>query len=337
MFQLGARDLEAALEFARLVHATDDLQAFREVVPAVRQLVAADTIGYNEIDLERATAFVISDAPTFDGIEQRFLELAHQHPMVPHQRRGDLSPYLMSDFLSERTFHRLDLYNDVYGRLGIEDQIAFGLPGKGIVAINLGRSRRSFTERDRQVLALVRPHLGVAYRRAADRERTRALIEELDRGLEDRRSAILQLDAGGAVSFASSSLAELLDAYFVSQPREGRELLAWLGSADGNGELTIDGPRGRLRARVQGAGAWLTVLFDEQRSTPPDVRALGMLGLTPRQAQVLRLLACGKRNEQIARELAISVATVGKHLEHIYDRLGVSSRGQAVALAYGTR
>ena len=46
---------------------------------------------------------------------------------------------------------------------------------------------------------------------------------------------------------------------------------------------------------------------------------------------MLRLLACGKSNEQIGRELAISQATAAKHLEHIYERLGVNSRAEALA------
>jgi DNA-binding CsgD family transcriptional regulator len=54
-------------------------------------------------------------------------------------------------------------------------------------------------------------------------------------------------------------------------------------------------------------------------------------GLTPRQHEVLRLVAAGQSNTQIARSLFVSEATVRKHLENVYERLQVSSRTAAVA------
>ena len=57
-------------------------------------------------------------------------------------------------------------------------------------------------------------------------------------------------------------------------------------------------------------------------------------GLTPRELDVLRLLADGHRQAEIAGELVISSKTVGTHIEHILAKLGVHSRAEAVALAY---
>jgi len=59
--------------------------------------------------------------------------------------------------------------------------------------------------------------------------------------------------------------------------------------------------------------------------------------LTPRQNDLLRLLAAGHTNAQIARRLRISEGTVRTHLENIYDRLGVSSRTAAVTRAFPDR
>ena len=56
-------------------------------------------------------------------------------------------------------------------------------------------------------------------------------------------------------------------------------------------------------------------------------------GLTPRQLELLRLVARGDSNVQIARALQISPGTVRKHLENIFTRLGVMSRTAAVAKA----
>jgi DNA-binding CsgD family transcriptional regulator len=56
--------------------------------------------------------------------------------------------------------------------------------------------------------------------------------------------------------------------------------------------------------------------------------------LTPRHWDLLRLLAAGHTNAQIARRLGISEGTVGTHLENIYTRLNVSSRTAAITRAF---
>lgn len=55
--------------------------------------------------------------------------------------------------------------------------------------------------------------------------------------------------------------------------------------------------------------------------------------LTPRELDVVRLLADGATNRRIAGTLGIAASTVGSHVEHIYAKLGVSSRAAAVAVA----
>jgi ATP/maltotriose-dependent transcriptional regulator MalT len=57
-------------------------------------------------------------------------------------------------------------------------------------------------------------------------------------------------------------------------------------------------------------------------------------GLTPREAEVLRALASGKTNRDIAVELVISEHTVGRHLQNIYAKLDVSTRAAATAFAF---
>ena len=59
--------------------------------------------------------------------------------------------------------------------------------------------------------------------------------------------------------------------------------------------------------------------------------------LTPRQKNLLRLVAAGHTNTQIAHRIGISEATVRARLENIYERLGVSSRTAAVTRAFPDR
>lgn len=55
--------------------------------------------------------------------------------------------------------------------------------------------------------------------------------------------------------------------------------------------------------------------------------------LTAREHEVLELLALGRSNREIAAELFISVKTAGVHVSNILGKLGVASRGKAVAAA----
>jgi DNA-binding CsgD family transcriptional regulator/tetratricopeptide (TPR) repeat protein len=67
--------------------------------------------------------------------------------------------------------------------------------------------------------------------------------------------------------------------------------------------------------------------------TPPSAPAPAPYGLTGRELAVLRLLAAGRTNAQIAAELYISPSTAGVHVSSILRKLGVSSRVQAAAIA----
>jgi HD-GYP domain-containing protein (c-di-GMP phosphodiesterase class II) len=56
-------------------------------------------------------------------------------------------------------------------------------------------------------------------------------------------------------------------------------------------------------------------------------------GLTTREVEVLRLVACGLSNKEIAHEMVISRKTVGSHIEHVYTKIGCSNRAQASLFA----
>jgi DNA-binding CsgD family transcriptional regulator len=82
----------------------------------------------------------------------------------------------------------------------------------------------------------------------------------------------------------------------------------------------------------------------EQLGATPDLAKVDSLardalsvdahGLTPRELQVLRLVAAGETNKAIAAELFLSDRTVDRHVSNIFTKLGVSSRAAATAYAY---
>jgi len=69
------------------------------------------------------------------------------------------------------------------------------------------------------------------------------------------------------------------------------------------------------------------------RMNDPDAARKGGTPLSSRELSVLRLLAEGRRHKEIARELCISIRTVGNHVASIYNKLGIDDRSQAIVHA----
>ncbi len=106
-------------------------------------------------------------------------------------------------------------------------------------------------------------------------------------------------------------------------------------AAGATGYLLKDAPRDELTRAVRAAHAGQSVL------APSVASALrGLAGgrspdaLSPREIEVLRLVADGATNQAAARQLLVSETTIKTHLLHIYTKLGVRDRAAAVAAAY---
>lgn len=101
-----------------------------------------------------------------------------------------------------------------------------------------------------------------------------------------------------------------------------------LGDADG---AALEAAAARAAFRELGASLdveAVDVLVRASRSEPST------FGLTPRELEVLRLVAAGKTNKLIARELCLSEKTVDRHLSNILSKLDVPSRAAATAYAF---
>jgi len=123
--------------------------------------------------------------------------------------------------------------------------------------------------------------------------------------------------------------------------------LALAASAGANGYLLKTLPPTQmveaLRSVMQGS-TWIQPelmqqLYSEFASAPQasDVGVRDDVDLTPRQLEVLRLVAEGLRNSDIAERLTISEQTVKTHVAHLLEKLGVTSRLQAAKYAISKR
>jgi DNA-binding NarL/FixJ family response regulator len=108
--------------------------------------------------------------------------------------------------------------------------------------------------------------------------------------------------------------------------------------AGARGFLTKDADAESIGRAIEAAAAGQSILdADVQRrliegaaATPKPVDT----GLTPRELDVLRLIAEGLSNTEIARQLFVSEATVKTHINHLFAKANLRDRAQAVAYAY---
>jgi DNA-binding NarL/FixJ family response regulator len=135
-------------------------------------------------------------------------------------------------------------------------------------------------------------------------------------------------DVDSAVYSALRALALYQDLKLPYETAHGHTLLGEASRAAGDEE------RARLEfLAAHSAFEKLDAERDARRVTAllGNARAAG--GLSPREAEVLRLVAKGKTNKQIAAELSLSEHTISRHLQNIFCKLGVNSRAAAAAFA----
>jgi DNA-binding CsgD family transcriptional regulator len=254
----------------------------------------------------------------------------------------------MSDFLTRRQFHHTGLYAEFFRPVGVEYQMAVGIatrPGI-VVGIALNRKLTDFSAAEKTLLEYLCPHLQQAYRNAQAMDlalRQRGQAEEL---LESVAPGMAIVSATGRIHQATPAARSMLEKYYRSgggSDQLPEEVTRWLR---GQVALLGDGDPTRpcLPLIEEGRGHWLTIrllvrpgeshcLVLQEHSIEQRIAAYMRLGLTARQAQVLAWMSIGKSDSEIAILLSTSPRTIEKHLEHIYDRLDVPSRLQAVVRA----
>ena len=230
MEHLTTHDLQLLLAGLQTLYAQLDLDAFpTQLLTVLSQVVPAETVSYNEVNLPRQRVQGLS-IPTIDLAEERLAGLAQyidQHPLIGrYQQTRDGQAYKVSDFLSQAAYHRLPLYNEVYRLLDTEYQMAFALPSPPslIVGLAFNRRQQDFSERDREVLNLLRPHLIQAYRNAEAVSQTRQDLAHVQQAMEAQGWGLIVLSPEGRIRQMTPRAQQWVSAYFDRRPGSS----AWL-------------------------------------------------------------------------------------------------------------
>lgn len=348
--RLSEKDYSEVLSCIEAIYRCRKLDDFpQHILAELRKLVACNFAGYNEVNLKRNRVLIVMEPhiPDTEALQKRFGAIMHQHPVIRYfDESGDGQALKISDFLTSRELHKLDLYREVYQPLGAEDQISFAVkvePGF-IIGVAFNRPDRTFTEKDRLRLNLIRPHIMQAYLYAAEASGQEEKNRDLQAALMENGIGVIALDESGAVSHATPGAFDCLSGYMPAPDGETEawtdlppDLLQWARA----GEEVVRGEpfiarhgSGRLIIRcVRQGGRILLLLAEEHR--PADGDAMGRYHLTPREAEVLRWVAEGKSNAEIAMILGLTTGTVKIHVERILAKLGVENRTMAALAMRG--
>ena len=333
---LRRSDLRQALDFLCEASEITEPDPFPTVLlDRLRTLVPCDFVSYDEMDqIEQRVLFfgnctnsqAAGDDPDGSDIDT-FWRIKDENPVCCyHARTLDFSALKLSDFLSRRQLHRNKYYVAFMRPFGVEHQIVVGLPAtlRHTKCFLLNSQSRDFDERDRAVMEVLRPHFPALYAAAAVRRTAGALA------LGERASGeLVVLSPSGAIDFETAAARDLLARYFYDGRNERLPEMveAWRRQQVSrlNGHCALAGPAEPLVVRHDGARLVIrrlghTLLLTEEPAS-----------LTPREREIMNLLAEGHSNAEIAARLWIAPATVRKHLENIYAKFGVRTRTAAVA------
>ena len=362
MKDLTLKDTQRLLHAIQELYSLYDLSSFGvKALAILHRLVPSEVPAFSLTNLQTrviSNTFLPGYPSYIPGMEQVACRHWAEHPIVQHMPHTLEGAYKISGFLTQAEFQRLEgLCHQFLRLINCEEQMTLFLPqsesrsrvlplrlNEPLVTIALSRRQRNFTERDRLILNLLRPHLFQAYCNARQYDRMQQNLAQLHQSLN--HLGLIILNGDGQIQFITPSAIQWLQTYFAKFTHADRlpeHLWAWVRhqiSGYTNNHL----PAACLPLRIERGNKQLVIRFvieqireryllvlEEQ--TLSWLNSLELLGLSHREADVLHWVMRGKDNQAIAKHLDIHIGTVRKHLESIYRKLGVQSRTEAIAQA----
>jgi len=262
--------------------------------------------------------------------------LAQLHPFMKHYLKNDVGPVLCTtDLMSEEEWKQTLVYNELHKKCGVVHDAS--------IRFYSGDQCISFSFSDtvpldpgsRRFLNLIAPHLSQAYR--SYQVQQAGFMGDLPRGM-------ILLSAEGSIIECSAEDAGLLKKYFPAKKTFSGKTLPetvarWFRHETGQDsvfqKLVARRDEGILMLKLVRISGGHLILFEESKFADPITVYMEM-GLTLREAEVLRWVSQGKQNSDVAVILDICTATVRKHMEHILKKLHCETRGAAAQMGLRT-
>jgi DNA-binding CsgD family transcriptional regulator len=332
---------------------TDSLAIFESIVPADASVAMIFRADFTELAIQ-------SLAPDLDRLVQKLrpelTRYVNQSPFFTNIPAIVKGTHKASDFIDFEEFSRREIYTETMKPIGSDDVTMLILldleggrwprPDEPILHYAFYHPWQKLSDRDRSMLNLLQPHLIQAYQNACEHQQLHQQVTDLHQSLD--RCGVILVDEIGRVQLMTDRAAAWLQFYFPGNRNSSQlpELLqSWvrhqidrsrsidnlssphipLRFQQSNRQLTI-----RLTIDIPG-NKYMLILAEE--AILSVLTALELLGLTQREAEILAGIIRGRSNQEIATQLQMSINTVRKHLEHIYKKLGVQSRTEAIAVA----
>jgi DNA-binding CsgD family transcriptional regulator len=339
MERLTKKELRALLEFIKECYPICDLETFRQrVVSRLSKIVSAELISHNGVKPRSEWSAYLPHSTNGYTLSKNeiFEQRVRAHPVITH--RGKTRD------TTQRQFHRLGSHNEFYRHLGEKNRLVPGLIRES--AVNC--KTKNLAVHDKILLKLVSPHLNQAYRNAQTFTHMQQKLSLVDQALYRLNVGFIFLKPNGRIRLATTWAMRQLTSYLGPQSlREDRlpELLSrWVKQQEValNGKDDILLQQDPLVMAREGKRLVIHLVFDsnqslltlEEHPTTLQLHSPVRFGLSPREAQVLGWVSQGKTNKEIGVILELSPRTVQKHLEHIYQKIGVESRTAAAVKAY---
>ncbi len=321
-----------------------------QLVHALESFFGSDIVTYNEFPADGGAPFVVSNngfVKEYGALLEQCAPWLVQNPLIAKLfEQRSLIGTRISDMAPMAEYQRTDIYNEWYRVVDADYQLGCGFPAEErdvLFGLALNQKDRDFTDRERFLFNLLIPHARQAYQVCRAMDRARREAGTISRALDDTGSGIIVFNDGCRVARVTPGALRLAEALFRCAPREGavlpvelRGCVQRLHGASG-GELPEtrrplrfalpDGGTVTLRLSHDPEGKTHGLILEHERGVP-DENELQALGLTRREAEVVRWMLQDKTNWEIGVILGISSRTVEKHAERIFTKLGIADRRQ---------
>jgi DNA-binding CsgD family transcriptional regulator len=364
MAYLTNSEVRSLLKFLQKLLTPCTLETLPDLILSqLPQVVQSELTVWTLVSFQHHKILNLVTSGSADAFE--YFQVANQHfdehPFVLYYlQTGNGEAHSISDFISEEQLHRLEgLYQQFLQPIGMEDQMVMVLPRtscskndrivscqqKEDVVISLYRSQRGFSERERVLLNLLRPHLSQAFETAKVFTQLQQSLAQLNHTVE--QLGVVTITSHGKVLLMTERAWKLLKKYFQFTFQRScclpEHLQHWLKHqitllSQENSllmfckPLSIEQQEQRLIVRLipdRIKGRYL-LLLEEKKMPSLSAVELELMELTKREAEVLFWATQDKSDKEIASVLGLTIGTVKKHLEHIYQKFSVHTRTAAV-------